>query len=104
MICAVLLHLLKHSLPTSIQIIICAGFAIVQVIVTASPRRMSSVGLCVYVSAIYPDGQKRYISPAKKRSKIIISASIFWLSLFELTHLIGMLGFTLAMLRLVQRP
>lgn len=59
---------------------------------------------CVCVSATYPNGQKRYIIPAKKCLKRIISANTFWLSLFELTHLSGILNFTLAILRLVQRP
>lgn len=105
MICGVLLHLLKHSLWTSTQIVLCAHFTIVQVIVTPSPRRMSSLYLCVSVcvSATYPSGQKRYIIPAKKCLKRIINANTFWLSLIGLTHLSGMLSFTFSMLRLVQR-
>lgn len=101
MICAALLHLLEHSVLTSMQIIICAGFKIVQVIVTASASWICCVS--AHVSAIYPKQHKKAVNPTEKYSKIKISTSTFWLSIFGLTDLSGMLS-TLAVLRLVHSP
>lgn len=69
-----------------------------------SQQVLDEYALCTYVSAIYPNQHKREVIPTKKHSKIKMSTCTFWLSIFELTDLSGMLSSTLAVLRLVHSP